>query len=90
MNNGEDLWQWDWPWVLIRVRKTGPTDPENLQELEYLVKAPEEKLQAALDRAAKQFFDPSRPTSPPTPDFLAVSPSPSWASPPAKRTRGRS
>jgi hypothetical protein len=88
--NGDDLWRWEWSGVLVRVRKTGPTDPTNLSELEYLVKVPAEKLQAALDRAEKQFFDPSRPASPPTPDFLAVSPSPSWVSPPRKRTRGSS
>lgn len=34
----------------------------------------EDRLQEAMDRAAAKFFDPTRPQTPPTPDFS----SPNW------------
>lgn len=56
MNEGDDLWTHEEPGVLIRVRKKG--------QPEYLRRAEPEDLQKILDKAAREFHDPTRPATP--------------------------
>jgi hypothetical protein len=95
--SGEPGLDWlltDFPGVVIVVMKRIPGEPPESKERAWKpLQAAAEKLQDVLDKAAKQFHDPTRPDSPPlTAELVSrlLSTYPPPSSPPTRtRNRGR-
>lgn len=77
---GPDWWDNAWPGMLLRI--VVRDEASGLEEVTFKRVPLERELQEAMDWAAKEFLDPTRPVTPPFPDG---SPPKSASLPPSSR-----